>query len=230
MKISVIISNFNQGKYAEKAISSCIDQEYLPYEIIIVDDASTDDSVNQIKSVINKLQSTTNIPLKLIERKSNGGPSPCKNDGIQNASGDIIATLDIDDFYYRNKLSKSVEYFINYPEVAAVYSDYDMLDEKTGRIDREYKLSYDLHLLAQTCIISTNSLISKHIFDEVGYYDPKYFSSFDYDLWMRMARRYMIVHIPESLFCYRIHGGNITITHNQKALQETREIIQRGIR
>ena len=92
--ISIIIPNYNKEKYIEKCVDSVLKQSYMPKEIIIVDDCSTDNS----RRIIEKL-AKENESIKLIYPKTNGGVSKARNLGLQNASYDYVTFIDSDDFY-----------------------------------------------------------------------------------------------------------------------------------
>ena len=92
--ISIIIPNYNKEKYIEKCVDSVLKQSYMPKEIIIVDDCSTDNSRRTIEKLAKK-----NETIKLIYPKTNGGVSKARNLGLQNASYDYVTFIDSDDFY-----------------------------------------------------------------------------------------------------------------------------------
>lgn len=222
--ITSVITNFNQGKFIESALNSLLGQIMLPSEIIVVDDKSTDNSVELIEKCIGKY--TGPIPIHFVKRETNGKPGGARNSAIKIAKGDIITFLDIDDYYYKDKIQKSVEVLEKNPEVGLVYSDYDKMDLRSGKTMREFKHPYDFALLWQTCIVSTNSVIRAEVFKEgvVGLFNEKYLVAEDYEMWLRIARKYILWHIPEPLFMYRLHGENLTIKYGYTMNKVVEEI------
>jgi glycosyltransferase involved in cell wall biosynthesis len=109
--VSVLISNYNYACYLSEAIDSVLNQTYSPVEIIVVDDASTDESLNLIKE-----KYELNPNLKVIAKEKNQGQLSAINDAFLNSSGDIIFFLDSDDFYYSQYLEIAVNIYINKPE------------------------------------------------------------------------------------------------------------------
>lgn len=217
--VTAIITNYNQGKFFQTALDSIIKQTYSPEQLIVVDDCSTDDSR---KIISRSLEDTKGLPpiINTVFRDTNGKPAGARNSGIKEAIGDIIAFLDVDDFYYPTKIEESVKLLEEDPIIGLVYSDYDVYDTIKNKHLREFKHPYNYQLLWQTCIVSTNSIIKKEVFDKVGLFDERFFGTEDYNLWLRIARHYMIRHIPKPLFCYRLHGQNITMTRAQEMAQE----------
>ena len=101
-KVSVIIPTFNRAKLVQRAIKSVLNQTIKPYEIIVVDDGSTDDTLEVLK----------NYPIKVLTQK-NKGVSSARNLGIKNATGDIIALLDSDDEWLPKKIELQLKLFEN---------------------------------------------------------------------------------------------------------------------
>lgn len=228
MDITAIITSFNTGQYFKEAFSSIVKQTLLPKQIIIVDDASTDNTVKTIESVLAELEHyTNNIDIVKIFRKENGGASAARNDGIKAAKGEVIALLDGDDFFYKDKFAKSIAILEEFPLVGMVYSDFEKWDLQEGKTVREFKPAYDPRILAQTCIANTNSLFLRSVFSDqmAGLFNEELRGGEDYDMWIRISRHRLLYHIPEALFCYRMHGDNITIKNRSTVIDNTRKIV-----
>jgi len=218
MKTTVVITNYNYEQYVETAIDSVLRQDVPVDELLVIDDKSTDKS---IKVIENKL-AQAKVPCKLIVHDVNKGLPSSRNTGITNSSGDIICFLDADDIYYKNKVSASKSVLTQYPEVNVVYSDYDVIDLRTGKTQREYKFTYDATILVQACIVSTNSVFRRKMFDTVGLYNPEVKVSEDYELYLRAKDNTLFWHIPQALFLYRLHGKNITLTQQDQMMKNER--------
>lgn len=213
MKITAIITNYNQGRFINASFGSLLSQTHKPDEIIIVDDKSTDNSVQLIEDCIGKYKGP--IPIKFIQRETNGKPAGCRNSGIKEATGDIIAFLDIDDYYTKDKISESIQIFQRFPEVGLVYSDYFRI-EQSGKVVREFKHPYDYNFLQQVCIVSTNSIVRKEALLKCNLFNenPDYAGVEDYEMWLKISFQYLLMHIPKPLFNYRLHGDNLTLREN----------------
>jgi len=222
LKISQVITNYNQGRFAKDALKSICKQSLLPDEVVIVDDCSIDNSVELIEDSIkyyNKIPST-----RLVKTPTNSKPAGARNQGIKSTTGDIICFLDIDDIYYKDKIAKSIEIFNKYPDVGLVYTDYDIWDTKINKVVREFKHPYTWDMLWQTCIVSTNSIVRRSVFDAVGLFDEQLFGPEDYQMWIRIAQKFILYHIPEPLFTYRVHGENLTVKHKDFVIAQTKQL------
>lgn len=223
--VTIGITNFNYSKFVCSAIDSALSQSYPIQEIVIVDDKSTDDSISVISNHLKDKQ--TQVPVKLIPHQTNQGLPSSRNTILKNINTEFIAFLDADDLYGKDKVKRSIETFLEFPDIACVYSDYNVLDLTQNRQYREYKFDYDIGLLQQVCIISTNSVFRTAFFKDVGLYNPEVKVAEDYELYLRAFRSHLFYHLPEPLFLYRLHGKNITMTQQQQMAQNEREYKRR---
>lgn len=223
--ITSIITNYNQGRFFADAYNSIIQQTVKPVEIIIVDDASTDNSVEIIKNVLEK---SNYIPTKLIQHPVNRGPSAARNTAIAEVKTEFLSLLDGDDYYLKSKFEKSLPYLERFRgQVGMVYSDF-FVQENGKPLIHEMKLSHSLEVLAQTCMPHTASLFPRNIFDIVGGFNENMHGAEDYEMWRRIASVSMILHVPEPLYVYRQHGENFTIKRRNEVLENTKRIHQNG--
>ncbi len=221
--VSVVITNYRNGKFIIDAIKSVVDQSYkMISDIVIVDDASGDGSVDIIKDFISKPENLKGRTVKFIQHEKNGGVSEARNTGIMNSIGTIIAFLDGDDFYYKDKIAVSVGKMMEYPTIGVVYSDYDQINENTGNKRREFKAPFDMSvLISQYCMVATNSVVKRDVFEKVGLYKTNLRIMEDYEFWMRASTKFSFVHIPVNLWCRRDHDDCITLKTPSKEWAET---------
>jgi glycosyltransferase involved in cell wall biosynthesis len=161
------------------------------------------------------------------------GPSYARNRGIEHTwdNTDIFLVLDADDEMLPAKTQRCVETIAQAPsEIGVVYADHDTLNTTTGQVRREYRQPYSLERLRQECIVHSGSAINKIALEATkeptGFYDETMRTCEDYDLWMRIAERFMIVHIPESLSLVRVQPKNSTDTVAQEIWQRNWTRIQ----
>jgi glycosyltransferase involved in cell wall biosynthesis len=205
--VSVIIPTYNRSNFITETIDSVLAQTYLDFEIIIVDDGSTDNTLEVLSLYGEKIK---------IIQQDNQGQGPARNAGIKSSKGEWIAFLDSDDLWKPNKLQMQYELIKNKHDLVWVYSDADAFDVITGEIlysfgDKQKLWEGDIleKILIQNFIPSPTPLIKKSIFEHVGYFH-NYEVSQDWDMWMRISEHYPIGLIPMSLALYRKHPGNIT--------------------
>jgi glycosyltransferase involved in cell wall biosynthesis len=213
MKVSVVISNYNYGRYLTKAINSVLSQTYSDVEIVVVDDGSQDDS----RSVITQLQQTAPDKIKAIFQ-TNQGQGGAFNAGFAAATGEIIAFLDADDVWKPHKLQRIVEVF-NKSDVVGVMHHLDVIDGNDNSIDNAStqgpKLSEDLaKVILKTgnawCFPPTSGLAyRREALEKVFPIDP-----IKWRIWADGCIIYCtafvgkIKTLQENLGYYRIHGAN----------------------
>jgi glycosyltransferase involved in cell wall biosynthesis len=152
-----------------------------------------------------------------IRLNKQGGPSIARNIGISYTieNSDFYMVLDADDIMQPNKVYRCVEEAMKLPGIIGiVYGDYTTLNVENGIERIEYKADFDIEKLYSECIIHSGSLVSKEALmfaqDQYGFYDQRMRVAEDYDLWLRITRKYSAVHIPESLTTVRVTPKNST--------------------
>jgi len=222
-KVSIITITFNREAYILQTIDSVLAQSFKDWEMIIIDDASTDNTEKVVKKYIDG-----ESRIKYFKNEKNLGIAKTRNRGLELATGTYIAPLDSDDIWLDvNKLQKQVDFL-------DINKDYCMLGGGIMRIDAESKplkkVLYPVYdSLIRKIILQFNPfpqstlLFRKDIAQSCGGYSDKYKICDDYDLWLKMGLKSKFTNIPQVLAGYRVHGGNITKT---KRLTTTKEILE----
>jgi len=202
--ISVIIPVYNQAQFLGHAMDSVLAQTWKDFELIVVDDGSTDGSGEVAQQYGSRVRCV---------RKANGGGASAVNAGVRVAKGSWIAILPSDDLWEPSKLQRQWGYIAGHPEAAFVYSDYSIVDVN-GKKQRDTshpvpsgRSRQRLHLLRGCFINGGSVLLRKSLFEEIGGFDEGNRYAPDYDYWLRVTERYPAVRIPEPLLRYRVHGG-----------------------
>ncbi len=188
MKISVIIPTFNRARTIERAMISVFRQTHPALEIIIVDDASTDETPEILEEYEDKI--------KIITNPSNRGVSYSRNVGIEAACGDWIAFLDSDDRWDKHKLETQKVFHESNPELSI--SQCDEIWIRNGvRVNPMAKHAkqggWIFEACIPRCIVSPSAVIIHHsVFEKVGEFDVHLMACEDYDLWLRIAPHYEI--------------------------------------
>jgi glycosyltransferase involved in cell wall biosynthesis len=217
-KVSVIIPSFNHHKYIVEAIDSVLGQTFQDYEIIIIDDSSTDGSVKIIQEHLNKINDKR---IRSIVFEKNRGASVTVNKGICEAKGGYISILNSDDVFIPDKLEKQVSFLDANKNVGAVFTLAEIIDDNGARFtdtshfystifDQENRsrhqwLNYFFYKC--NCLCHPSILIRKECYKTVGNYDPRFAQLPDFDMWIRLCLKYEIHIIRENLIKFRIHGG-----------------------
>jgi glycosyltransferase involved in cell wall biosynthesis len=137
-KVSIIMPVLNGEKYIGEAVASILAQTYTDYELIVVDDGSTDSTPDLIRRF------SAMLPLKCIRHPAPMGIAPSVNDGIRHAAGEFIAFLDHDDFWAPEFLSVQVSYLERRPEAGMVHSDFQTVDAGGNVIESSVAVSSSL--------------------------------------------------------------------------------------
>ena len=194
MKVSVIIPTFNRLSLISRAIDSVLKQTFKPFEIIVVDDGSSDNTSTFIK---NNYKS-----VKLIKQK-NLGVSKARNVGIKNSSGDWIALLDSDDEWEKNKLEVQIKSLTEYDYYSVCHTNEIWIRNGTRVNQKKRHQKYGGHIFDKCldiCRISPSSIIfQKNIINEVGWFDENLSICEDYDLWLRITANFKILFIDKPL-------------------------------
>jgi glycosyltransferase involved in cell wall biosynthesis len=193
---SVIITNHNNGKFIGRCIRSCLKQSLKNYEIIVVDDASTDNSADIIKS-FDKIN-----PIFLDK---NVGQAEASNIGVKKAMGSLIIRVDSDDYINENTLLFMSEILLNNPDIGFVYSDYFIVNEKEEKIKR-----LNIETIKDLYTHGAGIMFRKINLEAIGLYDPQLRHAEDYDLLIRYFKNFDGYHLKIPLYRYRQHKGNIT--------------------
>lgn len=230
--VSVIIPSFNRSKYILEAIESVEGQTYGEFEIIVVDDGSSDGSFE----ILRDIEAQGRISLFTHPCHENLGQSSSINLGLRNASGNYIAILDSDDYFSPQKLEVQVAFLEKNQDVGMVYGQGHAVDE-TGRFlfalpSESHKEDGDPNLLLLDCYLAIpgGSLIRKTVFEAIGGFEEDFRASQDHDFALRVMEAFAVAYIPFVAFYYRKHADSIST----KAL-ETRwvtglEILRRAKR
>lgn len=207
-RVSVIIPVFNGDRFLAEAINSILMQTYQDYEVIVVDDGSTDGTRRVAESLGNKIR---------YFYQDNQGSAVARNLGIRETQGELIAFLDADDFWLLSeKLVEQVNCFDRQPSLGSVHTGWRLVDEKGERImdvepwHRVPTLSLESWLTYKP-VTTSGMLIRRHWLEKVGGFDGQLRQSHDVDLVLRLALEGCpAVWWREVAVAYRKHRGNTT--------------------
>jgi len=202
-KVSIVLPTYNGYKYIRQSIDSCLNQTYKNIELIIVDDCSTDETPEIIKSYKDKR-------IKCVRHKKNKGLPCALNTGFANATGDYL-TWTSDDNFYTEKAIEKMLIFLNKSNVDLVYTDYfNYLTE----IDKKILVKLPDKLdLKKGNLVGPCFLYTRRVYENIGNYNAKYVLVEDYEYWIRVCKKkYSSAHYPYSLYIYRCHSNALTNT------------------
>ncbi|MFY0543711.1 glycosyltransferase family 2 protein [Brevibacillus sp. H7] len=213
--VSIIIPCYNYGKYLEEAIDSCIQSTFTDFEIIVVNDGSTDPETIQVLEQLNK-------PKTRIIHQDNKGLSAARNAGIKLSRGKYILPLDADDTIHPTLLQKEVAILEARPEVGFVSSWLQCFGDTKAR----WKFpAYNFYKLLFNNIMVVTSLFRKDAWEQVGGYNEEMTGYADWDFWISLGEKGFLGHIiPEVLFHYRRHGHTMSMRSKERKKQLINQI------
>lgn len=199
--VSVVIPCYNHGQYLEDALNSLEKCDSTLFEVIIVNDGSTDEYTNQY------LLDLSRKGYNVISQK-NSGLGAARNEGIKKAKGKFILPLDADNRIYPDYITKSLEVFEKYDDIAVVYGNANYIGEKTGILKPG---PFNLQRLMLGNYIDACAVIKKTVIEEVGFYDNMRIMGYeDWDLWLRIGfKDYKFYYVDEVLFDYRVINNSM---------------------
>lgn len=209
--VSIVMPAYNVEKYIGDAIESVLNQTYQNWELLVVDDCSSDNT----KNIIEKFQ-TVDSRIKPIFLSKNGGkPSIAKNVALQKAKGKYIAFLDSDDIWLEEKLEKQVLFMEKNSNYALTYTGGYWIDDIGGEIKKflpQYGAGYMLeNMLSRYEINNQSVIVKKEVLDKtLTKFNEKITIGEDYNLFMHIVAKYEIASIGEYLIKYRIRSDAIT--------------------
>ncbi len=205
--ISIIIPTYNRAQLLKRAIESLLKQTYQGFEIIVVDDASTDSTAEVVTGF-------DDGRIRYLRHSRNQGPSAARNTGIKVAKGEYIAFLDDDDEYKESKIEKQLKkFYFASEDTGIIYCG--IVNIKDGKIMYAYNPK-DRFVNKNTCLLPhpigwqlITGLIRRECFEKVGLFDETLVQREDRDMIIRLSAQYRFDFVPEFLYIRHIHGSQM---------------------
>lgn len=225
-KVSIILPVYNGAQYLEQAMASVIKQSFLDFELIAINDGSSDNSAGILEQWRQK-----DPRIKIINHTQNLALVATLNEGLAAANGMFIARIDCDDTWNSGtKLQKQVDFLEKHQDYALVGTWAEMIDgngmfaynftppSEDSQIRRQ--------LLWHNCFVHSSILARKDVMLKAGGYSPKQRYLEDYGLWLRMGLIAKLANIPEVLVRYRLSSGGVTQTHNKEQIRAALALVR----
>jgi glycosyltransferase involved in cell wall biosynthesis len=216
-KISVLMSAYNSDKYIDKTINSILTQSYKNFEFIIVDDGSTDNTLDILKKY-----SKQDKKIKLIINNKNLGLTKSLNKALKLSKSKYIARIDADDLSLENRLQKQFDYLEENKDIAACGTQGIYIDENNKELGKKllptsYK-NIKNKLIFNNQFIHSSLFIRKSVLDKVGVYNEKFRTSQDYELMLRIAEKNKVTNLDIALVKWRVHNNSISWTSKKQEI------------
>lgn len=208
-RVSVVMPNYNKSRFIGHAIESVIEQTFKDFELIAVDDASTDGSFEVIESWAER-----DRRIRSVKTEGHKGVAPARNLGVHMAKGEAISFIDSDDVYSRSKLEHQYQTLTSEGRAAVVYCDWWRIDETGARLPQGKKKHPTASGMIFGDILSLGFgvnmmyMVPKSALMKVGLFDTTLPWGEDYDILLKLARLYPFRYLDEKLYGYRNYPGN----------------------
>lgn len=221
-RITVVIPCYNQAHYLVESIQCVLDQTLKEFEIIVVDDGSTDDTTQVVARFGGVVRCV---------RQENKGLAAARNAGIQAARGEFVGFLDADDLWLPNFLQVLTPILEHEQYLGAVYCGSQFIDSRgyplPQTITRTYPADQLHNVLTGGDFFPAHSvLVRRSVFQEAGLFDESLNASEDWDLWLRISARYRFAGVPNILALYRMHGNNMS-RDLERMLESQRQVARK---
>lgn len=206
--VSIVLPTYNGARYLAASIRSCLEQTYPHWELILVDDCSTDDT----PAVIARFQAL-DARIRTIRHETNRQLPGALNTGFAAAKGDYLTWTSDDNAYRPHAIATMLGYLRAHPAIGVVYCDFTKTDAAGTPVQR-YVVAEPPELAMQNCV-GPCFLYPRWLAERVGEYNEDLFLAEDYEFWLRASQAAPMQPLHEDLYLYRLHDN--TLTHLQKA-------------
>jgi glycosyltransferase involved in cell wall biosynthesis len=199
--VTIIVPSFNQGRFIEETLHSILTQDYRPIEVLVIDGASSDQTIEV-------LESYAGVPELKWRSEPDNGVVDAVNKGLASARGEIIGIQSSDDLYLPGAISAAVEFMHAHHDVALVYGDVELIDENSAITGRDVLTAFDLkHYLGRfTYIPQPSAFFRAEILEQIGRWREEVSYAPDADFWLRIAVRHKVARLDRLMARYRYHA------------------------
>lgn len=231
--VSIVVPSYNHARYIAKAVNSVLAQTFGDFELLISDDASTDNSWEVISSF-------SDHRIRTFRQEQNLGPVGNLVFLIKEARGKYIALLNSDDAWYPEKLGKQVAVMEAQPQLGACFTWADLVDAQGREISGPEAIWNDVfrqpnrtqgewlrHFFVKgNCLCHPSILVRKEIYDTLGFYNPGLKQLPDFEMWIRLVKHYPIHIIQENLVAHLRDGNNTSAVSPENSARNLTELVE----
>lgn len=203
--VSIVVPSYNHRRYIGAAVQSVLDQSYPRVELIVIDDGSTDGSLEVLEALGGGFH---------LESQTNAGQAATLNRGWAMASGELLSYLSADDLLMPHAVATAVKHLERSAETVMVYGDFNLIDERSRvlRRVRAPEFNYFDMVVRTSCPPGPGVFFRRGAHEAAGGWDPEFRQWPDYDYWLRLGLQGPFERIPQVLAAFRVHGDSQTLS------------------
>jgi len=205
--VSIVLPTYNGEKYIRESIDSILKQTYQNWELIVVDDCSTDSTLQIVREY-----AKNDFRIKVIHNEVNQKLPSSLNIGFDASVGKYLTWTSDDNIYLPEAIEKMREYLVENADMHMVCADMKVIDEE-NKLEGYTTVSYQQDLMYSGNYVGACFMYERDVMEQIGKYDADMFLVEDYDYWLRILRHYGVIgNINQVLYQYRMHGNSLTVT------------------
>lgn len=220
--VSIVLPTFNGARWLASSIESCLSQEGPALELIVVDDASTDDTP-RIAAAAAARDARVVFVRSEVNRKLPGA----LNTGFARARGRLLTWTSDDNLYRASALGRMTTALDSHPEIDVVYADYTLFDEAGA--ETEAREAGDLRHLGYSNIVGPCFLYRAKVHESLSGYAEDCFLAEDYDFWLRASAKFRFLRLREDLYLYRVHAGALASSRRSDVQTMVEQVLLRNL-
>lgn len=207
--VSIVLPTHNGSRFIEQALSALVAQTMPAWELIVVDDASTDDTCVKVAAWQNK-----EPRIRLVRKQPQRGLPGALNDGFALARGKYFSTTSDDNWHAADALERLTNYLQEHPSVTLVYAGYSLVNEAGEPLGQQPALPVEL--LPGRNVVGACFLFRRELFEQLGGFDESLFLVEDYDFWLRASLEHELQPLQETFYFYRVHPESLSATKRKE--------------
>ncbi|HML21302.1 MAG TPA: glycosyltransferase, partial [Aggregatilinea sp.] len=221
-RVSIVMPTYNGERFLAESIQSCLDQTFTDWELIVVDDASTDGT-----RAIAERFAAQDSRITVLHHDTNKKLPQALNTGYEATRGEYISWTSDDNHYRPAALAEMVDYLDAHPEAAAVYTDFTLMDDQ-GQPGAYRRVQPTFALMYKQCV-GQSFLHRRSLWKAVGRYADDVFLAEDYDFWLRASAHGELHPLHRDLYLYRMHGGTLTSNYRPQVMLAREKTLARNL-
>lgn len=220
--VSIVLPTYNGSKFLRQSVESCLGQTFRQWELIVVDDASTDATPELIREL-----AAADPRVRPLRHETNRKLPGALNSGFAAARGKYLTWTSDDNLYRPHAIGRMVEFLDARPEVDMVYADHAMIDER-GNVTSVRVVGPTKRLVFGN-VVSACFLYRREVYEAIGGYAEDLYLAEDYDYWLRASGRFRLEPLHEDLYLYRQHSGALSVTAEAGIARATERCFERNL-